>query len=113
MWANGRIRTRKGAKLRKREAFSSAARKERSDAAGRGRRSGGRGPLRPISAESSPPSRHLGTVPKCRLGTIFEDPPKAPVQKMANMSTVTVIVTFSLSTKDLLMGLILIKDFFY
>ena len=72
-----------------------------------------RGPLRPISAESSPPSRHLGTVPKCRLGTIFEDPPKAPVQKMANMSTVTVIVTFSLSTKDLLMGLILIKDFFY
>ena len=37
------IRTRKGAELRKREAFSSAARKERSGAAGRGRRPGGRG----------------------------------------------------------------------
>ena len=60
--------------------------------------------LRPIPAESSLPSRHLGTVPKCRLGTIFEDPPKAPVQKMANMSTVTVIVTFTLSTKDLFGG---------
>ena len=33
MWASGGIRTRKGAELRKREAFSSAARKERSDAA--------------------------------------------------------------------------------
>ena len=43
MWASGGIRTRKGAELRKREAFSSAARKERSDAAGRGRRPGGRG----------------------------------------------------------------------
>ena len=32
------IRTRKGAELRKREAFSSAAREERSDEAGRGRR---------------------------------------------------------------------------
>ena len=40
---SGGIRTRKGAELRKREAFSSAARKERSDAAGRGRRPGGRG----------------------------------------------------------------------
>ena len=43
LWASGGIRTRKGAELRKREAFSSAARKERSDAAGRGRRPGGRG----------------------------------------------------------------------
>ena len=34
---------RQGAELRKREAFSSAARKEQSDAAGRGRRKGGRG----------------------------------------------------------------------
>ena len=43
-WAPCRgIRTRKGAELRKREAFASAARKERSDAAGRGRRKGGRG----------------------------------------------------------------------
>ena len=38
-WAQCRgIRTRKGAELRKREAFSSAAREERSDEAGRGRR---------------------------------------------------------------------------
>ena len=38
-WARCRgIRTRKGAELRKREAFSSAAREERSDEAGRGRR---------------------------------------------------------------------------
>ena len=38
-WAHRRgIRTRKGAELRKREAFSSAAREERSDEAGRGRR---------------------------------------------------------------------------
>ena len=43
LWASGGIRTRKGAELRKREAFSSAVRKERSDAAGRGRRPGGRG----------------------------------------------------------------------
>ena len=43
MCASGGIRTRKGAELRKREAFSSAARKERSDAAGRGRPKGGRG----------------------------------------------------------------------
>ena len=59
LWASGGIRTRKGAKPRKREAFSSAARKERSDAAGRGRRKGGRG---------IPPShsRHLGTFLKCR-----------------------------------------------
>ena len=42
-WESGGIRTRKGAELRKREAFSSEARKERSDAAERGRRPGGRG----------------------------------------------------------------------
>ena len=40
-WAQRRgIRTRKGAELRKREAFSSAAREERSDEAGLGRRNG-------------------------------------------------------------------------
>ena len=38
-WAHRRgIRTRKGAELRKRETFSSVAREERSDEAGRGRR---------------------------------------------------------------------------
>ena len=38
-WAHRRgIRTRQGAELRKREAFSSAAREERSDEAGRGQR---------------------------------------------------------------------------
>ena len=143
LWASGGIRTRKGAELRKREAFSSAARKERSDAAGRGRRPGGRGippshtsqePLTSSKssqrrqAEGSEPARvrsdaaargrrrqtrcrHLGTflkcrhyrnVPKCRLGTIFEDPPKDCGQKTANMSTVTVVATlFSLIKEDL------------
>lgn len=143
LWASGGIRTRKGAELRKREAFSSAARKEQSDAAGRGRRPGGRGippshtsqePLTSSKssqrrqAEGSEPARvrsdaagrgrrrqtrcrHLGTflkcrhyrnVPKCRLGTIFEDPPKDCGQKTANMSTVTVVATlFSLIKEDL------------
>lgn len=134
LWASGGIRTRKGAELRKREAFSSAARKERSDAAGRGRRPGGRGippshtsqePLTSSKssqrrqAEGSEPARmrsdaaargrrrqtrrrHLGTFLKCRLGTIFEDPPKDCGQKTANMSTVTVVATlFSLIKEDL------------
>ena len=39
--------------MRKREAFSSAARKERSDAAGRGRRQADAESLRPTSTESS------------------------------------------------------------
>ena len=134
LWASGGIRTRKGAELRKCEAFSSAARKERSDAAGRGRRPGGRGippshasqePLTSSKssqrrqAEGSEPARmrsdaaarghrrqtrcrHLGTFLKCRLGTIFEDPPKDCGQKTANMSTVTVVATlFSLIKEDL------------
>ena len=52
-------RTRKGAEPGKREAFSSAACKEQSDAAERCRRKGGRG---------IPPShsRHLGTFLKCQ-----------------------------------------------
>ena len=143
LWASGGIRTRKGAELRKREAFSSAARKERSDAAGRGRRPGGRGippshtsqePLtsskssqrrqaegseparmrsdaatpRPPQADAVsalgdvPKCRHYRNVPKCRLGTIFEDSPKDCGQKTANMSTVTVVATlFSLIKEDL------------
>ena len=48
---SGGIRTRQGAELRKREAFSSAARKERSDAAGRGRRQADAESLRPTSAK--------------------------------------------------------------
>ena len=133
------IRTRKGAELRKREAFSSAAREERSDEAGRGRRQphadiphrpplnwkrssqGDRfclGPAhgirtrqgaelrkrasvfqrstqgakrrsgaRPPQADAvsalgdAPKCRHYRNVPKCRLGTIFEDPPKDCGQK--------------------------------
>ena len=67
-WAQCRgIRTRKGAELRKREAFSSAARKERSDAAGRGRRQADAESLRPKSTTGTPYlNRHLGTFPKCR-----------------------------------------------
>ena len=142
LWASGGIRTRKGADLRKREAFSSVARKERSDAAARGRRrqtrnpsvphqpraphvkqieptppSGGirtrkdaerRSGARPPQADAvpalgdAPKCRHYRNVPKCRLGTIFEDPPKDCGQKTANMSTVTVVATlFSLIKEDL------------
>ena len=44
----------------------------------------------------------LGDVPKCRLVTIFEDPPKDCGQKTANMSTVTVVATlFPLIKEDL------------
>ena len=75
-WAHRRgIRTRQGAELRKREAFSSAAREERSDEAGRGRRrphadiphrpplnwkrssQGDRFCLRPSQGDSNPPAR--------------------------------------------------------
>ena len=64
LWASGGIRTRKGAELRKREAFSSAARKERSDAAERGRRKGGRGiPPSHISRECLA-SKNISPVPK-------------------------------------------------
>lgn len=143
LWASGGIRTRKGAELRKREAFSSAARKDAE------RRSGARPPTRRTrnpsvphqpraphvkQIEPTPPSggirtrkgaeqrsgarppqadavsalgdapkcRHYRNVPKCRLGTIFEDPPKDCGQKTANMSTVTVVATlFSLIKEDL------------
>lgn len=44
-----------------------------------------------------PKCRHYRNVPKCRLGTIFEDSPKDCGQNTANMSTVTVVATlFSL-----------------
>ena len=75
-WAHRReIRTRKGAELRKCEAFSSAARKERGAAAEKADAES----LRPISAESPwhsanrtdaakrrDSNRHLGTFLKCR-----------------------------------------------
>ena len=98
LWASGGIRTRKGAELRKREAFSSAARKDAE------RRSGARPPQADAvpALGDAPKCRHYRNVPKCRLGTIFEDPPKDCGQKTANMSTVTVVATlFSLIKEDL------------
>lgn len=82
MWASGGIRTRKGAELRKREAFSSAARKERRDAAGRGRRKGGRGnPPSPISREplafSEPDRRRQAEG----FNPALRDVPKLPALK--------------------------------
>ena len=79
---SGGIRTRKGAERR------SGARPPQADA---------------VSAlGDAPKCRHYRNVPKCRLGTIFEDPPKDCGQKTANMSTVTVVATlFSLIKEDL------------
>lgn len=143
MWASGGIRIRKGAELRKREAFFQSSTQETK------RRSGPRPPIRRTrnpsvphqpraphvkQIEPTPPSggirtrkdaerrsgarppqadavsalgdapkcRHYRNVPKCRLGTIFEDPPKDCGQKTANMSTVTVVAAlFSLIKEDL------------
>ena len=82
LWASGGIRARKGAERR------SGARPPQADA---------------VSAlGDAPKCRHYRNVPKCRLGTIFEDPPKDCGQKTANMSTVTVVATlFSLIKEDL------------
>ena len=79
---SGGIRTRKGAER------CSGARPPQADA---------------VSAlGDAPKCRHYRNVPKCRLGTIFEDPPKDCGQKTANMSTVTVVATlFSLKKEDL------------
>ena len=71
LWASGGIRTRKGAKLRKRKAFSSATRKERSDAAGRGRRLGGRR-IPPSHIDHGPP--HLNFRPGATSGGIRTRP---------------------------------------
>ena len=79
---SGGIRTRKGAKRR------SGARPPQADAV--------------PALGGAPKCRHYRNVPKCRLGTIFEDPPKDCGQKTANMSTVTVVATlFSLIKEDL------------
>ena len=143
MGKRGGIRTRKGAELRKREAFfqrSTQGAKRRSGARpptgrtrnpsvphqpraphvkqieptppsggirtrkGAERRSGARPPQADaVSAFGDVPKcRHYRNVPKCRLGTIFEDPPKDCGQKTANMSTVTVVATlFPLIKEDL------------
>lgn len=68
------------------------------------RRSGARPPQADAvpALGDAPKCRHYRNVPKCRLGTIFEDPPKDCGQKTANMSTVTVVATlFSLIKEDL------------
>ena len=93
MWASGGIRTRKGAKRfpaqhARSEATQRGAAAEKADAVS------ALGDVRKC--------RHYRNVPKCRLGTIFEDPPKDCGQKTANMSTVTVVATlFSLIKEDL------------
>ena len=96
-WAHRRgIRTRQGAELRKREAFSSAAREERSDEAGRGRRQPHADiPHRPPLnwKRSSKGDRFcLGPVHGIRaLRTPYF---KVRGQKMAKMSTVTLLATY-------------------
>ena len=81
MWASGGIRIRKGAELRKREAFSRAARKERSDAAGRGRRPGVRRiPPSHISRELSPEPA-LRDRPQVPARDYFRGPSEGPCAK--------------------------------
>ena len=75
---DGGIRTRKGAER------CSGARPPQADA---------------VSAlGDAPKCRHYRNVPKCRLGTIFEDPPKDCGQKTSNMSTDTLLVAVILTT---------------
>ena len=115
------IRTRKGAELRKREAFSSAAREERSDEADAGGASRTRYPssptteletvlergpflFGPISWDSNPQGcgaeetrsvfQRSTRGPKARSGSGRRNTSlaNAPVQKMPNMSTATILV---------------------
>ncbi len=86
LWASGGIRTRKGAELRKREAFSSAARKERSDAAARGRRQADAESLRPISTMGSP---HLNFRPSATSGGIRTRPRNATSRPAREVSAIT------------------------
>ena len=85
------IRTRKGAELRKREAFSSAAREERSDEAGRGRRQPHADiPHRPpLNWKRSSQGDRFCLGPAHGIRTRQHVRHKGRGQKMAKMSTVT------------------------
>ena len=96
-WAHrGGIRTRKGAELRKREAFSSAAREERSDEARRGRRSRTRTSLIAHHLIEKAPSdgglSFLGPVHGIR--TQQHVCHKGRGQKMVKMSTAILLTTY-------------------
>ena len=94
-WAHRRgIRTRQGAELRKREAFSSAAREERSDEAGRGRRQPHADiPHRPpLNWKRSSQGDRFVCAHRRGIRTRQHICHKGRGQKMAKMSTVTNLI---------------------